>query len=163
MAQHRFIVLDAVNYHVVNLQILAYRTNYEVNPGKSTDDGLFDNLSRLDPNMLMHDTFFLINAGELLEAIYLSRRQTADNPLAFYVYNISLWGNMRKSTRFISNLFLKEKMPNDFPTRRYIELGTEFYCIDSLVLSLENLKATSKIHTISSELVKNKLTGGCIW
>lgn len=132
-------------------------------------DSLDYYFSKFSPEELLKDDKFKATTGRLLEHMYLETRNKGEfPPESFPVYNLSLIP-MSKVHRFILNIITDNsdiKKHIDKKTYEiYSTVGTDFVCIDSIVLALDKIPQmqNDSIHKICIDLVKRNKTGGCKW
>ncbi len=135
----------------------------------STEKYLNHYFSLLTPSELIKDDKFKAITGRLLEYSYLEARDSGEfPPESFPIYNMSLI-IISHSHRFILNIITDNsdiKKHIDKKTYEiYSTVGTDFVCIDSIVLALDKIPQmqNDSIHKICIDLVKRNKTGGCKW
>lgn len=131
------------------------------------EDSLSKYLSKVNIDSLYCDEKFESIMGNLLEKRYLSavRIIPSEYITTSLVYNAASLNMNRASIQsFLNHLIgFKKGVNTDF--KDYAFSKTDFICIDSVILKLDNniyLKNDS-VHKVCLNLVKQKKTGGCLW
>ncbi|PXV63753.1 hypothetical protein CLV62_1122 [Dysgonomonas alginatilytica] len=131
------------------------------------EDSLSKYLSKVNIDSLYCDEKFGFIMGNLIEKRYLSLikiipKQSVNRSLT---YNANAWCYERKSSQSFLNYNYGFRRKSDEKFEEYSSPKTDFICIDSVILKLDNnifLKKDS-IHEVCMQLVRQKKTGGCLW
>ncbi|MDM1391294.1 hypothetical protein HX052_15175 [Myroides marinus] len=132
----------------------------------SIEDSLCFYFSKLDRQKLYKDNDFKYLAGKLIEKHYLDLRNKSGTPRDFNIYNLSIYiVGYKKSHGFALKVLTNSKSNLNEEFDLFTGSLTEFICIDSVVLSLNEIPKMkdNKNHRVCLDLVRNKKTGGCKW
>ena len=175
--QDKIVNADNLNEELLYKKVAYFVDKYDVNEdeklrlkgGNSSyhlDDSLCFYLSKLDKRKVLNDEYFKYLMGKLLEKKYLGVRNSGVfEPDFFAVYNASILTYERLSNRFALNIIINQEINIDSSFTDYAIIGTDFICIDSVILHLDKLPQmqNDSIHRICKKLVDTNQTGGCKW